>query len=38
VIALQERAMGMNRPHIPYRNAMMTMMLKDSLGGQAMHH
>ena len=33
VIALQERAMGMSRPHIPYRNAMMTMMLKDSLGG-----
>lgn len=33
VIALQERAMGMARPHIPYRNAMMTMMLKDSLGG-----
>jgi kinesin family protein 6/9 len=23
----------MARPHIPYRNAMMTMMLKDSLGG-----
>ncbi|KAG1675136.1 hypothetical protein FOA52_003359 [Chlamydomonas sp. UWO 241] len=33
VIALQERAMGMSRPHIPYRNSMMTTALKDSLGG-----
>ncbi|KAG2448579.1 hypothetical protein HYH02_006470 [Chlamydomonas schloesseri] len=33
IIALQEKAMGMNRPHIPYRNSMMTMALKDSLGG-----
>jgi kinesin family member 6/9 len=33
VIALQERAMGGGRGHIPYRNGLMTMMLKDSLGG-----
>mmetsp|Transcript_31029 Transcript_31029/g.80829 ORF Transcript_31029/g.80829 Transcript_31029/m.80829 type:complete len:928 (+) Transcript_31029:376-3159(+) len=33
IIALQERSMGINRPHIPYRNSMMTMVLKDSLGG-----
>ncbi|GLC59507.1 hypothetical protein PLESTB_001494800 [Pleodorina starrii] len=33
IIALQEKATGMNRPHIPYRNSMMTMALKDSLGG-----
>ncbi|PNW88606.1 hypothetical protein CHLRE_01g036800v5 [Chlamydomonas reinhardtii] len=33
IIALQEKSMGMNRPHIPYRNSMMTMALKDSLGG-----
>ncbi|GIL50863.1 hypothetical protein Vafri_6849 [Volvox africanus] len=33
IIARQEKAMGMNRPHIPYRNSMMTMALKDSLGG-----
>lgn len=30
VVALQE---GPGRSHIPYRNSMMTMMLKDSLGG-----
>jgi hypothetical protein len=33
IIALQERAMGLNRSHIPYRNSMMTWLLKDSLGG-----
>uniref|UniRef100_A0A7R9YQE6 Kinesin-like protein n=1 Tax=Chlamydomonas euryale TaxID=1486919 RepID=A0A7R9YQE6_9CHLO len=33
VIALQERAMGIPRPHVPYRNSMMTTALKDSLGG-----
>ena len=33
IIALQERAMGNARPHIPYRNSMMTSMLRDSLGG-----
>lgn len=33
IIALQERSMGMSRPHIPYRNSIMTMVLKDSLGG-----
>jgi hypothetical protein len=33
IIALQERSMGVHRPHIPYRNSMMTWLLKDSLGG-----
>jgi kinesin family member 6/9 len=30
---MQERAMGLQRPHIPYRNSLMTMVLRDSLGG-----
>lgn len=30
---LQERAMGISRPHVPYRNSLMTMVLRDSLGG-----
>lgn len=25
--------MGQNRPHVPYRNSIMTMVLRDSLGG-----
>ena len=33
IIALQERAMGKSNRHIPYRNSMMTTVLKDSLGG-----
>ena len=33
VLLLQERAMGVPRQHIPYRNSMMTMVLRDSLGG-----
>lgn len=33
IIALQERATGHRRPHIPYRNSMMTSVLRDSLGG-----
>ena len=33
IIALQERAAGHSRDHIPYRNSMMTAVLKDSLGG-----
>ncbi|KAK9811828.1 hypothetical protein WJX72_010914 [[Myrmecia] bisecta] len=33
IIALQERSMGQNRPHVPYRNSMMTTVLRDSLGG-----
>ena len=33
IIALQEKASGINRHHIPYRNSMMTAILKDSLGG-----
>ncbi|DBA74016.1 TPA: hypothetical protein ACH3X1_010839 [Trebouxia sp. C0004] len=33
IIALQERSMGQQRPHIPYRNSMMTQVLRDSLGG-----
>ncbi|DBA83158.1 TPA: hypothetical protein ACH3X2_006681 [Trebouxia sp. C0005] len=33
IIALQERSMGQQRPHVPYRNSMMTQVLRDSLGG-----
>ncbi|QDZ21232.1 kinesin [Chloropicon primus] len=33
IIALQEKATGIQRHHIPYRNSMMTAILKDSLGG-----
>ena len=33
VVALQEKSQGTGRSHIPYRNSTMTMMLKDSLGG-----
>ena len=33
IIALQEKAMGQGSRHIPYRNSMMTMALRDSLGG-----
>ena len=33
VVALQERAEGGQRSHIPYRDSTMTMMLRDSLGG-----
>lgn len=33
IIALQERSQGKPREHIPYRNSMMTSMLRDSLGG-----
>mmetsp|Transcript_2784 Transcript_2784/g.9791 ORF Transcript_2784/g.9791 Transcript_2784/m.9791 type:complete len:822 (+) Transcript_2784:575-3040(+) len=33
IIALQERAAGVRRPHVPYRNSMMTSVLRDSLGG-----
>ena len=25
--------MGISRPHVPYRNSLMTMVLRDSLGG-----
>jgi kinesin family member 6/9 len=32
-VHVQERAMGVERPHIPYRNSMLTMVLRDSLGG-----
>ena len=32
IIALQEKASGIARSHIPYRNSMMTAILKDSLG------
>lgn len=32
IIALHERNQG-NRQHVPYRNSMMTTVLKDSLGG-----
>ncbi len=30
---VQERSMGQARPHVPYRNSMMTTVLRDSLGG-----
>ena len=33
IVALQEKASGIQRHHIPYRNSMMTAILKDSLGG-----
>ncbi|KAF6266655.1 kinesin family member 6 [Scenedesmus sp. NREL 46B-D3] len=33
IIALQERSMGMARVHVPYRNSLMTLVLRDSLGG-----
>lgn len=33
IIALQERSMGQQRSHVPYRNSMMTQVLRDSLGG-----
>jgi len=33
IVALQERSQGKKRGHIPYRNSMMTSVLRDSLGG-----
>lgn len=33
IIALNERMKGGQRSHIPYRNSLMTTLLKDSLGG-----
>jgi len=33
IIALQEKSMGKADRHIPYRNSMMTTVLRDSLGG-----
>ncbi|KAL2630069.1 hypothetical protein R1flu_014755 [Riccia fluitans] len=36
IIALQERSQGKSRQHIPYRNSMMTSVLRDSLGGNCM--
>lgn len=33
IVALQERASGHGRPHVPYRNSAMTSILRDSLGG-----
>jgi kinesin family protein 6/9 len=33
IIALQEKAQGKMRTHIPYRNSMMTSVLRDSIGG-----
>ncbi|CAK9878780.1 unnamed protein product [Sphagnum jensenii] len=33
IVALQERSHGLPRNHIPYRNSMMTSVLRDSLGG-----
>lgn len=36
IIALQERSQGKPRHHIPYRNSMMTSVLRDSLGGNCL--
>ena len=33
IIALQQSSEGKQNIHIPYRNSLMTLMLKDSLGG-----
>jgi kinesin family protein 6/9 len=33
IIALQEMSTGSGRTHVPYRNSMMTSVLRDSLGG-----
>eukprot|EP00775_Hariotina_reticulata_P013682 gene13682-13804_t len=33
IVALQERSMGLARGHVPYRNSLMTLVLRDSLGG-----
>jgi kinesin family protein 6/9 len=33
IVALQERADGNENIHVPYRNSLMTTMLRDSLGG-----
>ena len=33
MLAPQEQSSGHARPHIPYRNSLLTAMLKDSLGG-----
>ncbi|KAJ1473474.1 Kif6 type kinesin-like protein, partial [Baffinella frigidus] len=33
IVALQERSNGQARSHVPYRNSMMTSVLRDSLGG-----
>ncbi|KAI5054771.1 hypothetical protein GOP47_0029916 [Adiantum capillus-veneris] len=33
IVALQERSQGKHRHHIPYRNSMMTSVLRDSIGG-----
>jgi kinesin family protein 6/9 len=35
IIALHEQSLG-KRSHIPYRNSMMTTVLRDSLGGNCM--
>eukprot|EP00898_Chlorokybus_atmophyticus_P000863 jgi/Chlat1/1778/Chrsp134S02115 len=33
IIALQERAQGLARSHVPYRNSVLTSVIRDSLGG-----
>jgi kinesin family protein 6/9 len=33
IVALHKRAKGKKEAHVPYRNSMMTQILKDSLGG-----
>ena len=35
IVALQEKAAGLGRSHIPYRNSCLTSVLRDSLGGNA---
>lgn len=32
-MSLNEKAKGKNKAHIPYRNSLLTTLLKDSLGG-----
>ncbi|CAM6093821.1 unnamed protein product [Calypogeia fissa] len=36
IIALHERTLGKARHHIPYRNSMMTSVLRDSIGGNSL--
>jgi kinesin family protein 6/9 len=33
IVSLNEKAKGKNKVHIPYRNSLLTTLLKDSLGG-----
>ena len=33
IVSLNQKAKGKGRPHVPYRNSLLTTLLKDSLGG-----